>query len=303
MISLENYVKEKYSPKSAPGYLNLVKKYTGYMGAESKTAKYKDVLNYIGHLRLQNLHPKSLINYLFAIKIYYSWLNETGQRKDHPCRYMYLKDQVNKRIQVESLYSRTTLEELLNNHQSKNQLLQKRDEVIISLLIYQALTVQEISALNLTDVDLKQGTIKAKGGYKQKARTLSLQASQILLMHQYITEDREKLLQQNKAQTQDNLNAFIVGSTGERVFSNSINRIINTGKPPHEKLIPMKIRQSVLMHLLKSGHDLRIVQVFAGHNRAATTEEYKQTGLEELKTLIQKLHPLDHFTNANDVSK
>jgi integrase/recombinase XerD len=55
---------------------------------------------------------------------------------------------------------------------------------------------------------------------------------------------------------------------------------------------PIKIRQSVIAHLLKQNHDLRIVQVFAGHKRAASTEEYKQTGLEELKTAIQKHHPL-----------
>ena len=55
---------------------------------------------------------------------------------------------------------------------------------------------------------------------------------------------------------------------------------------------PLKIRQSVIAHLLKSGNDLRVVQVFAGHKRAAATEEYKQTGLEELKAVIDKLHPL-----------
>jgi len=291
--SLETYVKEQYSPKCASGYLTMIKRYLGYVGEKALAASYTDVLDYIGHLRLLKLHPKSLVNNLFCIKIYYRWLNATNQRSDHPCQYLYLKDQINKRIQVESLYSKQTLDELLKNHRNKRTLVQRRDEVIISLLIYQAMTVQEITTLNLEDINLKEANIKAKGGRKQRSRTLALQANQILLLHNYITEDREKILKYNKRLTLDDQAALVLGNTGNRIFSNSINKLINTDRPGHDKLTPMKIRQSVIAHLLKSNNDLRIVQVFAGHHRAGSTEEYKQTGLEELKTLIQKLHPLE----------
>ena len=291
--SLETFVKEQYSPKSAPGYLTMIKRYLGHIGEKAITAGYTEILDYIGHLRILKLHPKSLVNNLFSIKIYYRWLVATNQRNDHPCQHLNLKDQINKRIPVESLYSKEILDELLKNHRNKSPLMQRRDEVIISLLIYQAMTVQEITTVNLEDINLKEAVIKAKGGYKQKSRTLALQASQILLLHSYITEDREKILKNNKRLTLDDETALILGNTGIRLFAGSINRIINKDRPKHDKLIPQKIRQSVIKHLLKSNNDLRIVQVFAGHNKAASTEEYKQTGLEELKTLIQKLHPLE----------
>jgi len=296
MQQLEDYIKENYSLKSAPGYLSMIKRYLGYTGEKALIAGYADILNYIGHLRTLKLHPKSLVNNLFGIKIYYHWLNATGQRNDHPCLHLNLQDQINKKIPVESLYSRETLSELLKNHHNKKILMQRRDEVIISLLIYQALTVQEIATINTEDVNLAAATIKAKGGYKQKPRTLSLQASQILLLHSYMTEDREKILQNNKCLNLDDEAALILGDTGNRIYPNSINDHINKGKPKHERLMPLKIRQSVITHLLQSGNDLRIVQVFAGHSKAGSTEEYKQSGLEELKTLIQKLHPLETAT-------
>ena len=296
MQQLEDYIKENYSPKSAPGYVSMIKRYLGYTGEKALIAGYADILNYIGHLRTLKLHPKSLVNNLFGIKIYYHWLNATGQRNDHPCLHLNLQDQINKKIPVESLYSRETLSELLKNHHNKKILMQRRDEVIISLLIYQALTVQEIATINTEDVNLAAATIKAKGGYKQKPRTLSLQASQILLLHSYMTEDREKILQNNKCLNLDDEAALILGDTGNRIYPNSINDHINKGKPKHERLMPLKIRQSVITHLLQSGNDLRIVQVFAGHSKAGSTEEYKQSGLEELKTLIQKLHPLETAT-------
>jgi len=53
----------------------------------------------------------------------------------------------------------------------------------------------------------------------------------------------------------------------------------------------MKIRQSVIAHLLKENKDLRIVQEFAGHRKAGSTEAYKRSGFEELKSSIEKLHP------------
>ena len=60
----------------------------------------------------------------------------------------------------------------------------------------------------------------------------------------------------------------------------------------HRVKIVVKTHQSVIAHLLKEKNDIRIVQEFAGHRRTASTEEYKQTGLEELKSAIGKLHPL-----------
>ncbi len=300
--SLESYVRKHYSSRCAKGYLTMIKRYLGYTGNNAKEASYTDILNYIGHLRTLRLHPKSLVNNLFCIKIYYRYLIAIGKREDHPCRHLYLQDQLNKKIPVADLYSKQTLDELLLKHKSKRAIMQRRDEVLISLLLYQAMTVQELTAINVEDVNLKEATIKAKGGCKQKARILALQASQILLLHQYLTEDREKIMRYNKQLTANDKTALILGNTGKRIFAGSINNLINTGRAKHEKLIPLKIRQSVIAHLLKTNNNVRIVQVFAGHKRATSTEEYQQTALEELKTVIQKLHPLEkiarqHYSN------
>lgn len=300
--SLETYVRKQYSSTCAKGYLTMIRRYQGYMGNKVKTASYTDILNYIGHLRTLKLHPKSLVNNLFCIKIYYRYLIAIGEREDHPCRTLYLQDQLNKKIALADLYSKQTLDELLLKHRSKRILMQRRDEVLISLLLYQAMSVQEITMINLEDVNLKDATIKAKGGHKQKSRTLALQANQILLVHQYLTEDREKIMQYNKQLTTNDKTALILGNTGKRIFAGSINSLINTGRAKHEKLIPLKIRQSVIAHLLKSNNNVRVVQVFAGHKRATSTEEYQQTALEELKTVIQKLHPLEKIAKTANTS-
>ncbi len=289
-MNLKDYLQKEYSQTATSGYENMINRYLLAMGKRAEKATYTDVLDYIGLLREQQLHPKSLRNNLFAIKIYYRYLVAIGKRSDHPCRYLYLKDQINRAIQIESLYPKEILEELYETYQAKNPENQQRDKIMISLLIYQALTVLEISQIKTTDVNLQTGTVRIKGNSKNRGRTLSLKPNQILLFHNYQKHDWKRYHKRQKPSKRQNY--FLMNEEGLQLWQGGINRMINRGKEKHEKLIPLKIRQSVIAHLLKENNDIRIVQEFAGHRRTASTEAYKQTGLEELKSAIERLHPL-----------
>jgi integrase/recombinase XerD len=288
-MELKSYLLKNYSKTTLASNLYIIRQFTDYTtGAE--TATYQDVLTYIAHLRKKNQHPKTIRNNLFAIKIYYRWLIGEGKRSDHPCQDLYLQDQINRSIDVENLYTKKQLEEFLETVKTKKQHMFLRDKTMVSLLVYQALTVLEISQLNVDDVNLNEGTIFIKGNIKNKSRTLNLQSSQIMLLHKYLQEGRVNLLKRKNKSLKEE--ALILSENGTRMQQHAISRQINYHRETHEKMTPMKIRQSVIAHLLKSGNDLRVVQVFAGHRRAASTEEYKQTGLEELKNAINKHHPL-----------
>ena len=88
------------------------------------------------------------------------------------------------------------------------------------------------------------------------------------------------------------IHTFVGLRTAERGCG--INNIVK----PHRHLFKNKnlcaltIRQSVIANLLKSGRDIRAVQVFAGHRSTMTTERYQQTGVEELTAAVMKFHPL-----------
>lgn len=288
-MMLRQYLKSKYSATSIRSYENMIRRFRLSLGERADGADYHDVLDYIGQLRSQGLHPKSLRNNLFAVKIYFDYLVETGKRSDHPCKYLNLKDQVNRQIAVESLYSREVLEELYENYQARKPENQRRDKIIISLLVYQALTVLEVSQLRVEDVKLEAGTVYIRENVKNRGRMLDLKPRQILLMHTYLKEDWKRYWR--KRPSRKRFDYFILSENGVQIWKSGINRMINRGREKGGRITPMKIRQSVIANLLKEGHDLRVVQVFAGHRRTASTEAYKQTGLEELKAAIEKLHP------------
>ena len=289
-MTLQEYLKANYSPTAIVSYEQIIDRFLSFIGEEATSATYQDILDYISYLRKQNKHPKTIRNNLYAIKIYYRYLIKTRQRLDHPCQHLYLKDKINRAIPIENLYTPEQLENLLETyeyrplkkHSPKKQYIEHRNKVIISLLIYQALTALEITQLEIENVNLEKAEIFIKSNVKNKGRTLHLKANQILLLHQYIHEIRPKLNPVNQR--------LILNYRGEIMISQSIADAINTGKG--ERYYPFKIRQSVIAHLLKQGNDLRIVQVFAGHRSSASTEAYRQTGLEELKASINKKHPL-----------
>ncbi|MFV0506793.1 MAG: tyrosine-type recombinase/integrase, partial [Bacteroidales bacterium] len=269
-MTIKEYLQKKYSNSTLNSNLYNIKRFTDYYQNKAPKANYKDILNYIEHLRKNyDLHPKTLRHCLYAVKIYFNYLLEIGKRKDHPCSELFLKDKVSKEIQVDNLYSSETLEQFFESYQiKKKKYLQSRNKIIISLLIYQALTVKEITEIEVENIDLEKAEIFIKGSEeitskRPKSRTLPLQAKQILLIHNYLKKDRKKLLKYNL--NNPNEQSFILGQYGEKINPHGISKIINENRKKSEKIQPMKIRQSVIANLLKKENDTRIVQVFSGH--------------------------------------
>jgi site-specific recombinase XerD len=296
-MTLEQYLQKKYSKSTLYSNLFLIKRFTDYYQNKAPKATFKEVLNYIEHLRKNyNLHPKTLRHCLYGVKIYFNYLLETGQRNDHPCSELFLKDKIDKQIQVDTLYSPETLETFFETYQiRKKKYLENRNKIIISLLIYQALTVKEIAELEIQNINLEKCEIFIKASAELTAkspqsRTLPLQAKQILLIYNYLEKDRVKLLQyNNKKETET---SFILGQYGEKINPHGIGKMINETKPKTEQIKPIKIRQSVIANFLKKENDTRIVQVFSGHRRASTTIQYKQTEFELLQNAVNNYHPI-----------
>jgi site-specific recombinase XerD len=285
-MDINDYLQRHYSSSSIKSYRNMIGRYEALLGERAKSAGYRDVLDYIGILRKGGLHPRSLRNHLFAIKIYYNYLIEAGQREEHPCRWMNLRDKINRQIEIESLYNRKELEEFYESYRARAALLENRDRIIIGLLIYQALTVMEIGALRMEDINLEKGRIRIGESRNTKGRSLTLKPEQIMLFYRYLQEDRELLSARGEGES----DRFLLSEKGGGLVIHNIGRVINRGRK--KKLLPQKIRQSVIAELLKENHDLRIVQEFAGHRRSSCTQSYRQSGLEELRAMILRHHPL-----------
>jgi integrase/recombinase XerD len=284
-MTIAEFLQHKYSPGTAKAYQREIEIYLK-ANPKASESSFKDVMEYIGTQRNKYGSSASIHRIVSIIKVYYQYLNHIGQRKDNPARSIKLRDKRHKALQVQDLFTTKELELLLERKERYADL-QIRNQVVISLLIYQGLTTGEMASLTLEDINLEEGTIKIKATPKTNAREQKLKTKQIMLLHKYISEVRTKLLSTNT-------DKLIITKLGTAETGEGIHYLVSTYKKlfPDRNLNPKTIRMSVITNILKEGKDLRIVQAFAGHKYPSATERYKQRGIEELKQVIQKLHPL-----------
>ncbi|HFC00137.1 MAG TPA: integrase, partial [Phaeodactylibacter sp.] len=284
-IGLEKYLKSKLSASSVKIYLFEINHFIRFLGKEkAATASYQDVQKYLNWLRKNYDNPNTIHRIIQAIKQYFFYLIEIKKREDHPCRYLAIKDRSPHQLQLQDFLKTKQLQKLLTALKARKErykILEIRNQVVMSLLVNQALRVQEICALKVKDIHLKKGIIKIKSTPKTNARTLHLKPEQIMLLHDYLHKIRNELLKNSIEKETKNL---IITKKGTAEKGEGIHYLVSTFRKffPTKRLTPTTIRQSVIANLLASGNDLRIVQVFAGHKNPSTTEKYRQTNFEKL---------------------
>lgn len=283
---LDQYLQQHYTKKTAKIYgLEISNYITNYPNAAG--AVYKDVVRYIGTLRSRYSNASTLNRILCSIKAYYDFLCYTGERSDNPARSIRLRDQRSRDIQLQDLFTSQELEGLLNRKERYNNLYY-RNRVLMSLLICQALQPAELEALQVQDINPGTGSIYIRSGITTNQRELSLRPEQVLLFYQYIHEIREKLLGGNAS------GALLIGIRGEPMKAEDITKHVQRsykGLYPGRRITTQTIRQSVIADLLRAGHDLSLVQGFAGHRYPSSTERYRQSDIETLQAAVNKYHP------------
>lgn len=299
-MELKEYLQQHHTPRTVQSYEREIGIFLSNYPQASE-ARYKDILNYLASLRTRYSNARTLFRILASIKVYYSYLCYIGKRKDHPAKGIYLKDKVNRSIQLQDLLSEEELENMLDYKKERMELLAHRNKIIISLLIYQALLPLEIAALTVEDINLEKARMYIKEGAKLNSRTLALKPRQIILFYEYLQQVRPQLLHMSKTRNRtpliksDYSTQLIVSHIGTGMKAEDITKHVKRvykGMFGDRKVNAMVIRQSVISNLLKRGNDLTVVQLFAGHKTPGTTEKYKHSQTEELQQAILQHHPI-----------
>lgn len=286
-MSLQDYLKQHYTADTAKIYLQEIDRYLSLHPGAS-TAVYKDVLTYIGVLRSRYSNPSTLNRILCSLKAYYDYLCDSGQREDNPAGSIRLRDTRSRDIQLQDLLTMDELEALLNRPERYSHLA-SRNRVLISLLIYQALYPSEMEVLRVSDINLETGRVRIRATAKTNSRALTLKPNQILLFYEYIRDIRPRLLKGTPA------DPLLIGHRGQPMTAEDITKHVKRSFKalyPGRMVNAQTIRQSVIAHLLKQGHPLSVVQVFAGHKYPSSTERYRQSEIETLKAAIDEYHPM-----------
>ncbi|WP_321308603.1 tyrosine-type recombinase/integrase [Marinifilum fragile] len=287
LISFENHLKKKaYSQSTTKQKSNYTGLFLAWLESENLPVKdvvYKDMLSFIDYCHLEKLSPKQINTILLAVRNYYEYLKESDPKITNPAQNLRVKGETRK--QPVSLTEYTELEKLYTEYPCKTNR-DKRNKVILGLLIYQGITTEELHCLQITDLNLKQGKITIAGNRRRNSRKLDLQPCQILELHEYLNKIRPKI----KAGKTDQL---IISMEGKLQLKNSLHHLFHSVKKKNSGIGSAKqIRMTVITHWLKT-RNLREVQYMAGHKYVSSTERYQENDLENLQKNVEKYHPLN----------
>lgn len=279
-----------YSIKSSERYLKDIELYKKWLNKENITEEavsYNDITHYI-QSKKGKVKQITIQTVLASLKQYYNYLQELGFVTENPTLNVQIKGI--KRKVLHNILSKQELEKIYFDYKSleSESLSKKRNEIIVSLLVYQGLNTNDIQNLITKDVKLREGKIFVKGSRRSNERTLKLEAHQILDFMEYQLKTRETILQETKKET----DLFFVTQGSSLKLQNVMQKLMQELHKQNKQVESVKqIRASVITGWLKV-YNLREVQYFAGHRYVSSTENYLINDLEDLKEDINKYHPI-----------
>lgn len=274
-------------------------KWIGQQHIPQEQVSYNDITLYILTIK-NNMEQSSVYKYANSIRHYYDYLVSIKEVQENPIGELEIKGI--KRRKLHNILSRQELESLYNNYTvpdengpNKNQnwfklqvAANKRNKVMLGLLIWQGLRSDDFALIDVNDVKLREGKIYIPGGRRNNERTLKLEAHQVLDMMEYIMKIRPEILKLTGKET-----TKLIISTGKGAdVHNTMNQLMTKLRALQPALNDAnQLRSSVITHWLKI-HNLREVQYMAGHRYVSSTERYLINDVDDLLDEISKYHPI-----------
>jgi integrase/recombinase XerD len=162
-----------------------------------------------------------------------------------------------------------------------------RDRALLEVLYACGLRASETIGLELADVELQQGFLRARGK-GSKERIVPLGRKAIAAISVYRRSGRPKLVgERHEAKLFVNFRGGQLSRQGLYKIVQRHARTAGLGG----RMSPHTLRHSFATHLLAGGCDLRAVQEMLGHADISTTQMYTHLSGERLKEAYFEAHP------------
>lgn len=246
---------------------------------------YNDVMAFVKHCGKEGNSQKTVAIKLAFLNHYFMWLIKEGEMRENPISNINIKGIQRKKLH--NILKRDELDKIYTDFQTVG-ITGERNRVILGLVVYQALRLEEVTNLTVKEIQFREGKIKIAGGRKTNARTMALEAHQIIDLLDYLNDARKELIMQTGKETE---RLFIPSGGGDQLY-NTFQQILKQLKNQNKQVKDWKqLRASVIAHWI-TVCNLRKAQYLAGHRFISSTEEYKQQDLDELLAEINQFHPL-----------
>ena len=232
-------------------------------------------------LRRAELAPRSVRRALVAIRAFYAFLVESGDRADNPAvnllppKLFRTLPHTLSEAQVETLLAAPDVEKPTG----------LRDKAMLELLYATGLRVSELVGLRVHQLRFDVGFLVAFGK-GAKERVVPVGESAEFWVRRYLAEVRPTWAKGRH-------DVVFVSRRGSGMTRQGFWKILRAYGVAAgiADLHPHVLRHSFATHLLEHGVDLRAVQAMLGHADISTTQIYTHVHQTRLRSLYDKFHP------------
>jgi integrase/recombinase XerD len=169
-----------------------------------------------------------------------------------------------------------------------------RDRALLETMYACGLRASEAIGLELSDVDLEAGILRARGK-GSKERIVPIGTKAIASLNDYLDKARPRLIG-NHDQPRLFVNLRGGGLSRQGLYKIVQGHARSAGL--ERRMSPHTLRHSFATHLLAGGCDLRSLQEMLGHADIGTTQVYTHLSAERLRDVYFDAHPRAQIKRA-----
>jgi integrase/recombinase XerD len=227
--------------------------------------------------RTGGLSEAMIYHYVYSLKTFFSWLEETHQITHNPMSNLKFKRPTK---QTREPLSQAEIGQLFSHVKTT------KERVILHLFYSCGLRRTEAEMLNTSDVHFSRNLLYVREGKGAKRRVVPMNESVKHALETYYHQERLPL----HATSPDE--AFVLNQYRERMRGNSyqraLQRILQRSELPKEITLH-HLRHSIATHLLENGLSIESVRDFLGHRHLESTQIYVQVRSTQLKALTHDI--------------
>lgn len=249
----EEMLLRKFSKETQDTYLNIIKK---FLESDKNPREFL--------LSKQKFSNSTMRTIFFAIQAYYKFCLNQNIKTHIPL--------AKKQKKIPLVLNQTESKFLLNT--PKNP----KHKLILSLLYYSGIRLNELINLQWQDLDYQRKMINIRQGKGNKDR--------VVFLH-------DNIINQLNTIGIGHTGYVFMSSRGTKYAKKSIQEIVKQNSKKaniNKKVTPHTLRHSFATHLLENGADIRHIQQLLGHKDLKTTQIYTHVANKDIKNLSKLLN-------------
>ncbi len=242
-----------------------------------------DVADFLESLARRGASPATIHRKSACLRSFYRHLRRDGLLDTDPTATLSTPRRSRKLPEV---LTRGEIEKLLSQPRGTEPAAM-RDRALLELMYACGLRASEAIGLELMDVDLQEGVLRARGK-GSKERVIPIGQAALRALRMYLERGRSGLV---SGVSEPHLFVNFRGGSLTRQGLYKIVRKHALTAGLADRMSPHTLRHTFATHLLAGGCDLRSVQEMLGHADVSTTQLYTHLSSERLKDVYFRAHP------------